>query len=56
VNGTLYLNSWAGRTETPVAILKETPKRYKVQLLADCLKGKAGTVLYAPKYAVRRAK
>lgn len=48
----LYLNSWAGRTETPVKILKETPKRFRVELLQDCLKGKKGRVLYVPKYAI----
>ena len=50
----LHLNSWAGHTTTPVEILKETPKRYQVKLLADCLKGKAGTVLYVPKYAIAK--
>ena len=49
----LCLDSWAGRTETEITILKETPKRYKVRLEADCLKGKKGAVLYVPKYAVK---
>lgn len=48
----LHLNSWAGHTTHAVEILKETPKRIKIRLLEDCLKGKAGKILYAPKYSI----
>jgi hypothetical protein len=49
---TLHLNSWAGHSTSNVEILKETPKRFKIKLLKDCLKGKSGKILYVPKYAV----
>ena len=51
----LHLNSWAGRTQHPVKIIKETPKRYRVELLERCPKGEAGRVLYVPKSAVSEA-
>ena len=51
--GILTLESWAGRTNHPVEILGETPKRYKVKLMTDNIKGRKGTVLKVPKYAVR---
>lgn len=54
MKATLHLDTYAGRTKTPVEIIKETPKRYQVRLLADCAKGRSGDILYAPKYAVTR--
>jgi hypothetical protein len=50
----LHLESWAGRTKKPVEILKETPTRYKVKLLADCMKGKKDSILYVPKNAITK--
>lgn len=50
----LHLNSWAGHTTHQCEILKETPKRYKIKLLEDSLKGKVGTVIYVPKYAITK--
>ncbi len=48
----LHLDSWAGRTKTPVKIIKTLIKRYKIEFLADCLKGKKGQIKSVPKYAV----
>lgn len=53
MTGYMFLDSWAGRTKHPVRVLKETPKRYKVELLEDCMKGKTGKVIYIPKYAFK---
>ena len=57
MQATLCLNSWAGRVEHPVQVLKETPKRYKVKLLEDTLlpsgRKREGDTVYVPKYAVR---
>lgn len=49
----MYLDSWGGRSRHRVEIEKKTPKRYKVRLLEDCMKGKAGAILYVPHYAIR---
>jgi hypothetical protein len=48
----LHLNSWAGRTDHEIRILKETPLQYKIKLLEDCLKGRMGKVLLVPKHAI----
>lgn len=57
MKATLCLNSWAGRVERPVEIIKETPKRYKIKLLEDTLlpsgRQRAGAEVYVPKYAIR---
>jgi hypothetical protein len=53
--GNLHLNSWAGRTQHPVLILKETPNRYYVQFLAEtCFNGRfiKGKNYYVPKHSV----
>ena len=48
----LHLDSWAGHTKHEVELVRRTPKRFRVKLLVDCLKGKRGTVLNVPKSAV----
>lgn len=55
--GTIYLESWAGRSSVRVAVLHETPKRYRVRLLGDGLmpnRGycKAGLETLVPKDVV----
>lgn len=55
---TLLLDGWAGRERVPVEIVGETPKRYRVRLLAECRlpsrrRGKAGDVVLVPRYAVK---
>lgn len=50
----LHYESWAGHSKIPVEIIRETLRRFKVRLLKDCMKGKAGRELYVPKYAVSR--
>lgn len=49
----LCLQSWAGRSETPVRIIATTPKRYRIELLDDSMKGKRGTILLVPQYAIK---
>jgi hypothetical protein len=44
--GKLVLDGWAGRERIPVEIVGETPKRYRVRLLAAAL-------VLVPRYAVR---
>ena len=59
VRAVLALDSWAGRTEHPVEIVGETPKRYRVRILEDWLGlpsrrvASRGDVVLVPKYAVR---
>ena len=52
-------SGWAGRIETPCAILKETRKRFLVRVDADCLlPGRhvlEGREVYVPKYSVKGA-
>jgi len=54
----LHTNSWAGHGKTPVEIIKETPKRFRVKLLEDTTlpgrnrSGKAGQEILVPKYAI----
>lgn len=50
--GTLYVDSWAGRTKHKVLVLKETPKRFKVRLLDGFLRWKEGQEIYVPKDSV----
>jgi putative DNA primase/helicase len=57
--GVLALNSWAGRSEIPCEILKETPHRFLVRLRKDCLlpggrQASKGGEVYVPKDAVER--
>jgi len=54
----LFLDSWAGRQRVACEILAETPKKYRVKLLADALlpggrHRAAGDVVLVPRYAVR---
>ena len=57
--GYLCLDSWAGRTETLVEIVAETPKRYRIRALSKTkLAGRyrwleEGQITLVPKYAVR---
>lgn len=59
MNGLLCLNSWAGRTETPVEIIDETPKRFRIRASQRTkLAGRdrwleVGQTALVPKYAVR---
>ena len=54
----LHIDSFAGRRKVEVEIVGETPKRYRVRLLADCKlpgrnrKGKTGDVVLVPASAV----
>lgn len=53
----LLLDGWAGRERHKVEVIGETPKRYRVRLLADTRlpsnrQHKAGDVVLVPKYAV----
>ena len=51
----LLLDSWAGRTNHFVRVLKETPKRYFIEFLdGDCFHGKfqKGKTYYVPKHAI----
>ena len=53
----LHIDSFAGRSTVSVEIVGETPKRYRVRLLADCLlpnrrRGKTGDVVLVPASAV----
>ena len=50
--GTVAFESWAGRTNVPVEILGETPKRYRVRWLETALSHTQGSVSLVPKYAV----
>lgn len=55
----LVLDSWAGRERIPVEIVGETPKRYRIKLLADALLPsrrhcKAGDIVLVPHFAVRQ--
>lgn len=61
--GQSYLcpDGWDGRSLVPVVIIKETPKRYRIELLSDCLMPsrrfrKRGSVMYVPKYAIQHDK
>jgi len=52
------MDSWAGRTEEPVTVIGETPKRYRVRFHRRGFVGgnrrhEAGEVGLVPKYAVR---
>lgn len=59
MTGILFTDGWAGRQETRIEIVAETPKRYRVKLLENAaLPGRSnhrssGFVFLAPKYAVR---
>lgn len=54
----LCINGWHGRSEHPVEIVKETPKRYLVRGIAEApLPGGRwllpGQEVYVPKYAIK---
>ena len=51
----LHLNSWAGHTKHLVTIIRETPKRYEIELRENCIKGRIGKIITVPKYAVHGA-
>lgn len=59
MNAVLCLNGWEGRTETPVEIVGETPKRYRisaskrVKLAGQNRWLEIGQTALVPKYAVR---
>jgi hypothetical protein len=54
----LCITGWWGDHKEPVELIGETPKRYRVRLLADCRlpgrnrQGKVGDVVLVPRYAV----
>lgn len=56
----LCLNAWYGRSEQPVEIVKETPKRYLVRILRDntLVPGgrrlNTGDEVFVPKYAIKQ--
>ena len=50
--GTVPQEGWAGRSELPVAILRETPKRYEVRFRATAYRFCAGQVRLVPKESV----
>jgi hypothetical protein len=58
--GFLCINSWAGRTETPCVILRETPKRFVIRLEADCAlpgrnrRGIKAEEIRVARYSIRR--
>lgn len=57
----LCLQGWEGYTETPVSIVRETPKRFVVRLLRDMRLpsrrwGKAGEEVYVPKHSVKEVR
>ena len=62
MNAVLCLNGWEGRTETPVEIVGETPKRYRIRANKRIkLAGRnrwleIGQTALVPKYAVRPTK
>lgn len=45
--------SYAGRIETRVKVLSETPKRYRVRYCENSVRRRAGEVVLVPKAAVR---
>jgi hypothetical protein len=54
----LCVDTWAGRREYPVEVVKETEKRYKIRLNGnEILPGDRvepkGTEIYVPKYAIK---
>jgi len=56
--GVLVLTGWHGRSEVPVVVIGDTPKRYRVRLLADTRlpsrrRGTTGDEVLVPKTAVR---
>src|SRR5262245_10706241 len=59
--GTVYLESWAGRTAHPVEVLGRCTRKgrphYRVRWLGTCFSGRkrAGAVYYPPACAVRPA-
>ena len=48
----VHQDGWAGRTQTPVMVIGETPKRYRVRWLQGSYRRAAGDVTLVPKYAV----
>lgn len=64
VRGVLILDGWTGRTDTPVVIVGETPKRFRITppgdaavKLAGCSRWlQPGQVASVPKTAIRVCK
>lgn len=58
---TLCINTWYGRDEHPVEIIKETTRRYLVKILRDnaLVPGgrrlNIGDTVYVPKYAIKHS-
>ncbi len=58
-NALLCLNGWHGRSEEPVIVIGETPKRYRIQAIkrtacaGRCRWLEAGETCLVPKRAVR---
>lgn len=46
------LNSWAGFQRVPCEMIKINPKRSRVKILKDCMKGKTGKEILVPNYAL----
>ena len=61
-DGILLLNGWYGRTEIPVKVIGETPKKYRIKLTRLTKLpgrnrwGQVGDVVLVPKYAIRMKK
>ena len=54
----LCVDTWAGRREYPVEVVKETAKSYKIRLngneiLPGRRVGRRGQEVYVPKYAIK---
>lgn len=57
----LCIDGWAGRTETPVLIIGETPKRYRIRAIERTKLAGArwlyrGETALVPKSAIKQAK
>ena len=50
----VVVNSYAGARRVEVEVLGRTPKRLRIRLLADCLKGERGAVRLVDPSIVRR--
>lgn len=62
MRGILLLDGWEGRTETPVEVIGETPKKYRIRAIQRTKLGgryrwiDVGDTALVPKYAVRLEK
>ena len=50
--GVLHTQSWAGRSETPVMVVGETPKKYRIRAITDTRLGGRGRVCVAGETAL----